>query len=146
MRKILFVITCLALWTSPTSSGATALQSAAVRQPCSVQSIYVADLGTDARHVNFRLFLEKWLSKKKFTIVQKPQDADAVLAGVLSISSGNKYSKLAFKDAELKTASGVATWQGDFDITTKNAFGWLGRGHIENGAKRIAENIRAACK
>jgi hypothetical protein len=146
MRKILFVLACLTLWRIPTSPAAIALQSVNVHQPCSVQRIHVADLGTDARHVNFRLFLEKWLSKKKFTIARKPQDADAVLTGALSISSGSKYSKLAFKGAELKTASGVTAWHGDFDITTKNAFGWLGRGHIENGAKRIAENIRATCK
>jgi hypothetical protein len=146
MRKILLITACSIFLTIPARVSTAALHAVAGQQPCSVQRIYVADLGNDPRHLNFRLFLEKWLAKKKFTIAARPEDADAVLTGALSISSGNKYSKLAFKDAELKSASGKTAWQGNFDITTKNAFGWLGRGHIENGAKRIAENIRAACK
>ena len=146
MCKILLLITGLIFCAITTAASATTLRDGMGNKTCSVQRIYVADLGNDPRHVNFRLFLEKWLSKKKFTVVKSPGDADAVLAGALSISSGNKYSNLTFKDAELKTANGGRVWQGNFDITTKNAFGWLGRGHIENGAKRIAENIRAGCK
>ncbi|HEX5706210.1 MAG TPA: hypothetical protein VFX96_02870 [Pyrinomonadaceae bacterium] len=146
MRKILILIAGLSFWAAPASIGATLFQTGKIAKPCPVHKIYVAEFGNDPRHVNFRLFLEKWLSKKKFTVVKKPEDADAVLTGTLSISSGSKHSNLTFKDAELKTANGGSAWHGNFDITTKNAFGWLGRGHIENGAKRIAENIRASCK
>lgn len=113
---------------------------------CSVRKIYVVELGTDPRYVNFRLDLQKWLAKKKFTVVERREEADGVLTGTLLISSGTKRSRLAFTHAELKTASGEHVWRGDFDRTTKNAFGWLGRGHIENGAKLIAEIIRAECR
>jgi hypothetical protein len=146
MRKILLVIAGFTFLATATSVGAVIPQAVIKDKPCPVQKIYVADFGSEPRHVNFRLGLEKWLSKKKFTISQRPSDADASLTGKLSISSGNKYSNLTFKDAELKTADGESVWHGSFDITTKNAFGWLGRGHIENGAKRIAENIRAGCR
>ena len=128
------------------SAGAVIPQARVKDKPCSVRTIYVADFGTDPRYVNFRLDLEKWLSKKKFKVAKRPEDADAVLTGALSISSGNKYSKLTLREAELKSAKGEVAWRGDFDFTTKNAFGWLGRGHIENGAKRIAENIRVTCR
>lgn len=140
MCKTLLLIACLSLW------AAVSFQTATTPKPCAVQSIYVDDFGSDPRHVNFRLDLQKWLAKKKFTIAKRPEDADAVLSGKLSISSGVKYSNLTLDDAELKTADGHSAWRGNFDITTKNAFGWLGRGHIENGAKRIAENVRAGCK
>ncbi len=146
MRKILIVMAGLTFWATPASVSATIFQTGRTDKPCSVHKIYVAEFGHDPRHVNFRLSLEKWLSKKKFTVANRPADADAVLTGTLSISSGTKYSNLTFKDAELKTANGEWSWRRDFDFTTKNAFGWLGRGHIENGAKRIAENIRASCK
>ncbi|HVF48665.1 MAG TPA: hypothetical protein VNA19_01180 [Pyrinomonadaceae bacterium] len=146
MRKILCVIVGFTFWAMPANVNATIFQTGTRDKPCPVRTIYVAELGADPRHVNFRLFLEKWLAKKKFTVAKRPEDADAVLKGTLSISSGNKSSNLTFKDAELKTARGATAWHGNFDITTKNAFGWLGRGHIENGAKRIAGDIRAACK
>ena len=146
MRKILFVITGLIFLSAPAGAGAAGLRPEAVSGPCSVQKIFVADFGKDPRHVSFRLDLEKWLSKKKFTVARRPEDADAVLSGTFSTRSGDKYSYLTFKDAELKTAGGETAWRGDFDFKTRNAFGWLGRGHIENGAKRIAENIRASCK
>ena len=146
MRRILYLIIGLISWAGPTSEAATTPREETDNKACAVRRIYLRDMGNDPRHVNFRLFLEKWLSKKNFTIAKSVQDADAALMGKLSISSGNKYSNLTFKDAVLKLANGDQVWHGSFDITSKNAFGWLGRGHIENGAKRIAENIRAACK
>lgn len=146
MLKIPLVIAGLIVWATSTSFGQASSQAGINAKPCPVQKIYVSEFGTDPRYVNFRFDLEKWLAKKKFTVADKPEDADAVLSGKLSISSGKKYSYLTFKDAELNTADGQVVWSGNFDITTKNAFGWLGRGHIENGAKRIAENVRAGCK
>ena len=146
MRKILLVIAGLTFLTIPTSVSARIFRAGVNDKQCSVKKIHVAEFGNDPRHVNFRLFLEKWLSKKKLTVVSRPGDADAFLTGTLSISSGNKHSNLTFADAELKTAEGERVWHGDFNLTSKNAFGWLGRGHIENGAKRIVENIRAVCK
>ena len=145
MRKTLIVIAGLTLCAASTSFGAISAQAGIKTKPCAVQKIYVDDFGNDPRHVNFRLWLEKWLKKKKFTVVNRSQDADAVLSGKLSIRSGDKDSNLSFKDAELKTANGLVVWHGNFDRTTNNTFGWLGRGHIENGAKRIAENVRASC-
>lgn len=134
------------LWSASTTVQVVNSQAGSKAKPCPVQKITVDDFGTDPRHVNFRLFLEKWLTKKKFTVTERPDDADAILSGKLSIGSGDKHSYLIFKDAELKTADGRVVWRGNFDITSKNAFGWLGRGHIENGAKRIAENVRADCR
>ena len=146
MRKTLLVIAGLTFWAASTGFAAVSYQTGIKTKPCAVQRIYVDDFGNDPRYVNFRLWLEKWLKKKKFTVVDRPQDADAVLSGKLSIRSGTKDSSLSFKDAELKTSDGLVVWRGNFDRTTKNAFGWLGRGHIENGAKRIAENVRASCR
>ncbi|HWS53425.1 MAG TPA: hypothetical protein VN228_04840 [Pyrinomonadaceae bacterium] len=146
MCKILILIVGLTFSAVLAGAGAVAPQAGVTGRPCSVRKIYVADFGADPRHVNFRLFLEKWLSKKKFTVARKPEDADAVLTGALTISGGDKRSELAFKGAELKSAGGERAWRGDFYFNTGNAFGWLGRGHIENGAKKIAEDVRAACK
>ncbi len=146
MRKLLLVISVLTLLATPTSTSAALFQTGRSDKPCSFHKVYIADFGSDPRHINFRRDLEKWLAKKKFALAQRPAEADAVLTGNLSISSGTKYSNLTFKDAELRTANGEKPWRGDFNITTKNAFGWLGRGHIENGAKRIVEKIRASCR
>ena len=146
MYKIVILIAGLTSLAVTTSADSIISQGGISNKTCSVQKIYVTDFGTDPRHINFRLGLEKWLSKKKFTVATRSEDADAVLTGAVSTSSGSKYSYLSFKNAELKLANGEIVWHGNFDFRTKNAFGWLGRGHIENGAKRISENVRAACK
>jgi len=146
MRRTLFVILLSTLWAIPLNTRATIFQAGVTDKPCYIQKIYVAEFGSDPRFINFRLDLQKWLSKKKFTIVDKPDEAEAVLTGTLSITNGEKRSNLTLKNAALTTARGERVWHADYDLTTKNSFAGLGRGHIENAAIRIAKDIRAACK
>lgn len=149
MRKIFLAAACLLLCATAAGAGAPASvgrEDDDDNKPCPVRKIYVAEFSRkDPRYLSFRLDLEKWLSKQKFTAVARPEDADAVLTGELWISSGGRHSRLSFTGAELKTAAGDVVWRGDFDRRTKNAWGWLGRGHIENGAKPVAEKMRAEC-
>jgi hypothetical protein len=138
----------LSILFSATSSGAVPRQSAAAgaNVSCRAQKIHVSDMGSSPQAMNFRYDLEKWLSKKKFTVVYDPKEADAILSGRFSSTSGVKRSNLSFRDAELRSPQGSKLWDGDYNITKRNSFLGFGRGHLEDGAIRIVKDIRAACK
>lgn len=133
---------------STASSSALTPQTATTgaNKICRVQKIHVTDMGSSPQAMNFRYDLEKWLAKKKFIVVYRPADADAILSGSFSSTSGVKRSNLTFKDAELKSPQGDVLWSGDYNITKRNSFLGMGRGHLEDGAIRIVKDIRAACQ
>ena len=50
-----------------------------------VRKIYVEAMGRSAEAARFRLLLEDQLSGKGFTVVDRPEKADAILGGELSV-------------------------------------------------------------
>ncbi|MDQ1636945.1 MAG: hypothetical protein QOF62_284 [Pyrinomonadaceae bacterium] len=120
-------------------------QSTSLDKSCQIRKIYIAEFDESAASLNFRRRLGKRLSKK-FVIMAKPDEADAILTGEFSALSGSGYSYVTFEHAELKTANGQLVWHGDFDLKLSNSLWGLGNGHIGNAAMRIAKDILNACK
>lgn len=58
-----------------------------------VQKVYVGDMGNDDEAERFRFLLEEQLSKKGFIVVNRAEDADAVLRGALSVRAFNKKAE-----------------------------------------------------
>jgi hypothetical protein len=78
-----------------------------------VRRIYVGDMGTADEADRFRLLLEDQLSKKGFVIVERPEIADAVLTGALSVRVfDDKSEARAF--VRLTTPAGDRIWARDF--------------------------------
>jgi hypothetical protein len=78
-----------------------------------VRKIYVGDMGTDTEADRFRLLLEEQLSKRGFTIVERPESADAILTGALSVRVfDNKSEARAF--VRLASPTGERLWSRDF--------------------------------
>ena len=78
-----------------------------------VQKIYVGDMGTADEADRFRLLLEEQLSKRGFTVVERPESADAILSGALSVRVfDNKSEARAF--VRLTTPGGERIWAKDF--------------------------------
>jgi hypothetical protein len=77
-----------------------------------VQKIYVADMGISPEAARFRLLLEDQLSEKGFVVVPRPEDADAVLAGAVSLSRSGVFGGPADINvtARLTSAGGVRLW------------------------------------
>ncbi|HEX8136390.1 MAG TPA: hypothetical protein VF544_02260 [Pyrinomonadaceae bacterium] len=78
-----------------------------------VQKIYVGDMGGADEADRFRLLLEEQLSKRGFTVVEKAENADAILTGALSVRVfDDKSEARAF--VRLMTPTGEHIWSKDF--------------------------------
>jgi hypothetical protein len=77
-----------------------------------VHKIYVEEMGTSDEAARFRLLLEDKLSEKGFTVVDRPEKADAVLGGALSVADGGIYSGPADVSvtARLNSPDNVRLW------------------------------------
>ena len=77
-----------------------------------VQKIYVEDMGTSPEAARFRLLLEDQLSENGFTVVAKREEADAVLAGALSVARSGIYGGPADigVTARLNSSDGARLW------------------------------------
>ena len=60
-----------------------------------VQKIYIGDLGSSDEAARFQLLPEDKLSRRGFTVVDKPEKADAVLSGALSVSAAGVYGGMS---------------------------------------------------
>ena len=78
-----------------------------------VRKIYVGDMGTADEADRFRFLLEEQLSKKGFQIVARPEEADAILTGALSVRVMDDSTQ-ARAFVKLETASGQRLWARDF--------------------------------
>jgi hypothetical protein len=85
------------------------------RQPTldQVKKIYVGDMGKADEADRFRLLLEEQLTRRGFTVVGKPEEADALLTGALSVRVfDNKSEARVF--VKLETTAGARLWARDF--------------------------------
>lgn len=81
-RTILAAL-CLAALAAP--GGAAQQRPRKLTRPQTVEKIYVGEMGYEDEAERFRLLLEEQLQKRDFEVVLNPEDADAVLTGVLSV-------------------------------------------------------------
>ena len=115
--KLLLVIALL-LSLSPglqfASATARAGDSDAYKDELSlVRKIYVGDMGGADEADRFRLLLEEQLTKKGFTVVERPESAEAILTGALSVRVfDDKSEARAF--VRLTTPAGERVWARDF--------------------------------
>lgn len=77
-----------------------------------VRKIYVEEMGTSAEAARFRLLLEDQLSGKGFTVVDRPEQADAVLGGALSVDNSGIFGgdSDVGVTARLTSAGGERLW------------------------------------
>ena len=79
-----------------------------------VSKVYVGEMGQSDEAARFRMLLEEELSKAKFGVVGKMEDADASLTGVLSLRIFADES-VARATVVLKGSTGARLWGGDFE-------------------------------
>ena len=114
----------------------------AVERLRNVQTIYIGSMGQSDEAERFKLLLEDALTKQKFTIVEKEQDADAVLSGVLSIRVYDKES-IARVTVRLKNQTGALLWSGDFQ-PKMSFFG--SSDTVKLRAENVAKGLRKSIK
>ena len=78
-----------------------------------VRKIYVGDMGTADEADRFRFLLEEQLAKKGFRIVARPEEADAILSGALSVRVMDDSTQ-ARAFVKLETPAGQRLWARDF--------------------------------
>ena len=79
----------------------------------SVQKIYIGDMGNADEADRFRLLLEEQLLKRSFDVVLRPEDADAVLTGALTVRTYDRKSE-ARVSVRLASPDGQVLWAKDF--------------------------------
>ena len=124
---------------------------AAIRQsedkPCTVRKIYIADLGSSADAIEFRRALGKQLAKKGFTVVERAEEAEAILSATLSITQDGNATEVKFEKGTLKTPAGEQIWHGNFYETSKHhAFSFFDGNSLDSMAGHITSNLRARCR
>ena len=83
-----------------------------------IRSIYIGDMGQSDEAQRFRLLLADALSDKGFTVVEKQDQADAVLSGVLAVRVHEDTTR-ARVTVMLKSRAGQRLWGGDFEPRVK---------------------------
>lgn len=78
-----------------------------------VHKIYIGDMGKADEAERFRFLVGDELSKKGFTIVERAEDADAVLTGALSVRVGDSSTE-ARAFVKLESQTGERLWARDF--------------------------------
>jgi hypothetical protein len=116
MRTLKVAALFLALWLIPSSALAIPYPQARQTFLHLVQKLYLEKLGTSAEAARFRLLLEDKLTEKGFIVVDKPEKADAILSGALSVSSAGIYGGTSDigVTVQLKSTAGERLWSGNF--------------------------------
>ena len=83
-----------------------------------VEKIFVGDMGQGNEAERFRLLLSQELSRANFKTVDKAEEADAVLTGVLVVRTYELKSD-ATATVVLKTTKGEKVWESGFDRPKK---------------------------
>ena len=78
-----------------------------------VRRIYVGDMGTADEADRFRFLLEEQLLKRGFDVVLRPEGADAILSGALSVRVYDDKSE-ARVAVRLASRDGQVLWARDF--------------------------------
>ena len=115
LTKALALILCLLAGASAAAASSDNGNDRARKLPelRDVRKIYVGDMGTADEADRFRFLLEEQLSKKGFQIVARPEDADAILSGALSVRVMDDSTQ-ARAYVKLETAAGQRLWARDF--------------------------------
>lgn len=115
------------------------------RQPAlrDVHKIYVGDMGRADEAERFRFLVGEELQKRGFTIVERAEDADAVLTGALSVRVGDDNTE-ARAFVKLEAQSGQRLWAHDFG--NRLIFNPLKRKEpTKRRASEIAKELRDEC-
>lgn len=113
-----------------------------------MKKLYLEELGTSAEAARFRLLLEDKLLERGFTVVDKPEQADAILSGALSVSLAGIYGggSDVGVTAQLKTPGGARLWSGNFagQIIILGPIASLKfKDVVEYRAKELAKKLRS---
>ncbi|MFN2492048.1 MAG: hypothetical protein ABR501_04090 [Pyrinomonadaceae bacterium] len=81
-----------------------------------VQKLYIENMGTQPEAVRFGMLLEDKLLEKGFTVVDKPENADAILSGAVSVTPVGIYRGINDfgVTVQLKSQTGERLWSGNF--------------------------------
>ncbi|HVG29572.1 MAG TPA: hypothetical protein VM864_07720 [Pyrinomonadaceae bacterium] len=112
LRTLLLAsLLCLTAHASLASDGAGRPR----RQPAlrDVRKIYVGDMGRADEAERFRFLLGEELTKQGFVVVERAEDADAVLSGALSVRVGDDSTE-ARAFVKLESPIGQRLWAKDF--------------------------------
>ena len=137
---IALLLLCFALHIN----GSTRLPSSLPNSPTNdlrvVQKIYVGDMGSDDEAERFRLLLAERLVKRGFTVVNKPEAADAVLTGALAVRVFDDNAR-ARVSVQLHAADGTLLWSRDFGSSFfRNTF------TLTEPVKRRADEVAKALR
>lgn len=112
--------------------------TASIHQLYLVNKIYVGEMGKSDDAERFRMLVRENLTMKGFTVVEKKEDADAILSGIVStqLSQGTTRARAS---AELRAQDGTTLWSGDFGVHLK--FG-LHRDSLKLRAEDLADGLR----
>jgi hypothetical protein len=148
MRTLKVTALLLVLWLIPSYVSAKTVPQAGRTTLHLVQKIYVEEMGTSTEAARFRLLLEDQLSGKGFTVVNSPQNADAVLSGAISVSESGIHGGPAdiSVTARLISADGGRLWSTNIggQISVINPIKALKfREPVEYRAKELAKRLRS---
>src|SRR5215212_7435408 len=116
MRTLKVAALFFALWLIPSGTLANTYSQAKPTSLHLVHKIYLEELGSSSEAARFRLLLEDKLSERGFVVVDKPEQAYAVLSGALSVSSAGIYGGASDigVTVQLKSPDGERLWSGNF--------------------------------
>jgi hypothetical protein len=147
MRRLSMAAVLSVLWLLPPSAPARTYPQAGTPALHMVRKIYVEEMGASAEAARFRLLLEDQLSGKGFIVVNKPEKADAVLGGALSVDNSGIFGgdSDVGVTARLTSAGGERLWGSNIggQITILNPVSSLKfKEPIEYRAKELAKKLR----
>ncbi len=97
---------------SGVSASASSTQESRETKLHLVRQIYVSDMGRTDEARRFRLLLQEQLIEKGFVVVDKAEDADAILTGALSVRIDDGSQARVY--VRLETKNGERLWAKDF--------------------------------
>jgi hypothetical protein len=111
--RVIAAALCLTALAAAAAHAAGQARSRRVATLPDVQKIYIGDMGADDEADRFRLLLEEQLLKRGFSVVLRPEDADATVTGVLTVRTYDDKSE-ARATVRLVSPSGEVLWAKDF--------------------------------
>lgn len=141
MRSLINLVLLLAVSSNATSAFLTSKNAQELAQPKLqlIQKIHVGSMGDADEAERFRLLLEEQLAVRGFTVVDKPEAADAVLTGALSVRVQHEKSR-ARVYVKLSTPQGERLWGRDFGSRITSPFNRTEP--VKLRAKDVADGLR----
>ncbi|MDT7605389.1 MAG: hypothetical protein QOF61_3386 [Acidobacteriota bacterium] len=109
----LFCLNTVSSLASLASDGAERPRRQSTSRLHDVHKIYIGDMGRADEAERFRFLIGDELEKKGFTVVERAEDADAVLTGALSVRVGDDSTE-ARAFVKLESKEGQRLWAKDF--------------------------------